>query len=63
MTERSRLVESVVERGRLESNSEAEGIIRAVTGALADRVGPEAWDVIGGWVPADLQGKGIPVQG
>lgn len=60
MTARRRLVESVVERGRLESNAEAEGIIRAVTGALADRVGPEAWDVIGGWVPTDLQGQGSP---
>lgn len=63
MTERRRLVESVVERGRLESNSEAEGIIRAVTGALAPRVGPEAWEVIGGAVPADLHGQGSPSGG
>lgn len=63
MTERDRLVESVVQRGRLESDSEAEGIIRAVTGALADQVGPEAWDVIGGAVPSDLQGQGSPDKG
>lgn len=60
MTDRHRLAELVVERGRLESRSEAEGIIRAVTGALSDRVGPEAWDVIGRWVPADLRGAGSP---
>lgn len=63
MTDRRRLVDSVVERGRLESNSEAEGIIRAVTGALADRVGPEAWDVIGAWIPGDLRGPGSPSEG
>lgn len=63
MTERRRLVESVVERGRLESDSEAEGIIRAVTGALADQVRPEAWDVIGGAVPSDLRGQGSPSEG
>lgn len=43
MAERHLLVESVLDRGRLEASSEAEEIIRAVTGALADQVRPEAW--------------------
>lgn len=60
MSERSRLVESVVERGRLESSSEAEDIIRVVTTAMADRVRPEAWDVIGAAVPSGLEGEGSP---
>lgn len=60
MTERRRLVESVVERGRLESTSEAEEIIRVVSGAMADRVRPEAWDVIGAAVPSGLEGQGSP---
>lgn len=49
-----------MEGARLESSSEAEDIIRVVTGALAARIRPEAWDVIGAAVPAGLEGQGSP---
>lgn len=60
MSDGNDLVEMVRIGARLDSRSEAEDVIRGVTGGMADQLHPEAWQLITKVIPPEVRQREAP---